>query len=200
MSGIVARAARNRTAELLVVAGAAAILGCDLIDPTLDARIYAASEHALGPAAWLFHTGLALLFLVVLLLYVRLRTSPAHRGVRRGLVVGAIAAIGVVVFPTDPGWGVVSVPGRLHPIFALLAAGSLLIRSLRCSRRGASSMSAHDSRARAGCCCTPPSSLAQGSLEGSLAVVQDSPNASRWRLWGCCSISARIARERVRSS
>ena len=39
------------------------------------------------------------------------------------LIIGAIAVIGVVAFPTDPGWGVVSVPGRLHPIFALLAAG-----------------------------------------------------------------------------
>jgi hypothetical protein len=134
MSGLLARAARNRTAELLVIAGAAAILGCDLIDPTLDARIYAASEHALGPAAWLFHTGLALLFAVLLLLYVRLRTSPAHRGVRRGLIIGAIAVIGVVIFPTDPGWGVVSVPGRLHPIFALFAAGSLLYVGSRLSR------------------------------------------------------------------
>ena len=80
------RLANGRAPELLVCFGAAAILACDLIDPTLDARIYAASEHALGSAAWLFHTGLAALFLVVLLLYVRLRNSPAHRGVRRGLV------------------------------------------------------------------------------------------------------------------
>jgi len=117
-----------------VVVGAAAILGCDLIDPTLDARIYAASEHALGPVSWLFHTGLAALFLVVLLLYVRLQGSPAHRGVRRGLLIGAIAVIGVVLFPTDPGWGVVSVPGRLHPIFSLLAAGSLLYVGSRLTR------------------------------------------------------------------
>jgi hypothetical protein len=49
-------------------------------------------------------------------------------------VIGAIAVIGVVVFPTDPGWSVVSVPGRLHPIFALLAAGSLLYVGSRLSR------------------------------------------------------------------
>ena len=128
------RTARGRTPELLVGVGAAAILACDLIDPTLDARIYAASEHALGSAAWLFHTGLAALFCVLILLYVRLRTSPLHRGVRRGLVIGAIGVIGVVVFPTDPGWGVVSVPGRLHPIFALIAAGSLLYVGSRLSR------------------------------------------------------------------
>lgn len=134
MSRLLARAARNRTAELLVAAGAAAILACDLIDPTLDARIYAASEHALGPASWLFHTGLALLFAVLILLYLRLRTSPVHRPVRRGLVIGAVAVIGVVAFPTDPGWSVVSVPGRLHPIFALLAAGSLLYVGSRLSR------------------------------------------------------------------
>lgn len=134
IANLLQRAAHGRAPELLVIAGAGAILGCDLIDPTLDARIYAASEHALGPAAWLFHTGLALLFAVVLLLYVRLRTSPAHRGVRRGLIIGAIAVSGVVAFPTDPGWGVVSVPGRLHPIFALLAAGSLLYVGSRLSR------------------------------------------------------------------
>jgi hypothetical protein len=127
------RLARGRTAELLVVVGAGAILGCDLLDPTLDARIYAASEHALGRASWLFHAGLAALFVVVLLLFVRLRERTSgeaqgtrFRGVLRGLVIGAIAVIGVVVFPTDPGWSVVSVPGRLHPFFALLAAGSLL--------------------------------------------------------------------------
>jgi hypothetical membrane protein len=134
MTRLAARAARNRTAELLVLAGAAAILACDLIDPTLDARIYAASEHAIGPASWLFHTGLALLFTVLILLYLRLRTSHAHQPIRRGLVIGAVAVIGVVVFPTDPGWSVVSVPGRLHPIFALLAAGSLLYVGSRLSR------------------------------------------------------------------
>ena len=135
------RLARGRAAELLVVVGAGAILGCDLLDPTLDARIYAASEHALGRASWLFHTGLAALFAVVLLLFVRLRERSSggalgttFRGVLRGLVVGAIAVIGVVVFPTDPGWSVVSVPGRLHPIFALLAAGSLLYVGSRLSR------------------------------------------------------------------
>ncbi|MFM8729852.1 MAG: DUF998 domain-containing protein, partial [Candidatus Limnocylindrus sp.] len=126
--------ANGRAPELLVGVGAAAILACDLIDPTLDARIYAASEHALGSAAWLFHTGLAALFAVLILLSVRLRNSPAHRGVRRGLILGAIGVAGVVIFPTDPGWGVVSVPGRLHPIFALLAAGSLLYVGSRLSR------------------------------------------------------------------
>jgi hypothetical protein len=118
----------------LVIVGAGAILGCDLLDPTLDARIYAASEHALGSAAWLFHTGLAALFVVVVLLHVRLRHSPSHQRVRRALLIGAIGVIGVVAFPTDPGWTVVSVPGRLHPIFALIAAGSLLYVGSRLTR------------------------------------------------------------------
>jgi len=128
------RFANGRAAEILVIVGAGAILGCDLLDPTLDARIYAASEHALGSVAWLFHAGLGALFVVVVLLYVRLRHSPAHRRVRRALLIGAVAVIGVVVFPTDPGWGVVSVPGRLHPMFALLAAGSLLYVGSRLTR------------------------------------------------------------------
>ena len=128
------RFANGRAAEILVLVGAGAILGCDLIDPTLDARIYAASEHAIGKASWLFHIGLGALFLVVVLLYVRLRHSPAHRRVRRALLIGAVAVVGVVVFPTDPGWSVVSVPGRLHPMFALLAAGSLLYVGSRLTR------------------------------------------------------------------
>ena len=135
------RLARGRAAEILVLVGASAILACDLLDPTLDARIYAASEHALGSVAWLFHTGLAALFVVLILLFVRLRERSAdgalknaYRGVLRGLVIGAIGVIGVVAFPTDPGWGVVSVPGRLHPMFALLAAGSLLYVGSRLTR------------------------------------------------------------------
>jgi len=135
------RLARGRAAEILVLVGAGAILGCDLLDPTLDARIYAASEHAIGKASWLFHTGLAALFLVVILLFVRLRERSAdgalknaYRGVLRGLVIGAIGVIGVVVFPTDPGWTVVSVTGRLHPIFALIAGGSLLYVGSRLTR------------------------------------------------------------------
>ena len=135
------RLARGRAAEILVLVGAGAILGCDLLDPTLDARIYAASEHALGSAAWLFHTGLAALFLLVILLFVRLRERSAdgalknaYRGVLRGLVIGAIGVIGVVAFPTDPGWTVVSVTGRLHPIFALIAGGSLLYVGSRLTR------------------------------------------------------------------
>ena len=135
------RLARGRAAEILVLVGAGAILACDLLDPTLDARIYAASEHALGSVAWLFHTGLAALFVVLILLSVRLRERSAdgalknaYRGVLRGLVAGAIGVIGVVAFPTDPGWGVVSVPGRLHPMFALLAAGSLLYVGSRLTR------------------------------------------------------------------
>ena len=56
-------------------------------------------------------------------------------GERLGLWgLGAIGVIGVVAFPTDPGWGVVSVPGRLHPMFALLAAGSLLYVGSRLTR------------------------------------------------------------------
>lgn len=135
------RLARGRAAEILVVIGAGAILGCDLLDPTLDARIYAASEHAIGKASWLFHTGLAALFVVVILLFVRLRERSAggalnnsYRGVLRGLLIGAVAVIGVVAFPTDPGWSVVSVPGRLHPIFALLAASALLYVGSRLTR------------------------------------------------------------------
>lgn len=135
------RLARGRAAEILVLVGAGAILGCDLLDPTLDARIYAASEHAIGKASWLFHTGLAALFLVVILLFVRLRERSAdgalknaYRGVLRGLIIGAIGVIGVVAFPTDPGWTVVSVTGRLHPIFALIAGGSLLYVGSRLTR------------------------------------------------------------------
>jgi len=134
MIGRLLQFANGRAAEILVLVGAGAILGCDLIDPTLDARIYAASEHAIGKASWLFHIGLGALFVVVVLLYVRLRHSPADRGVRRALLIGAVAVIGVVVFPTDPGWSVVSVPGRLHPMFALLAAGSLLYVGSRLTR------------------------------------------------------------------
>ena len=135
------RLARGRAAEILVLVGAGAILGCDLLDPTLDARIYAASEHAIGKASWLFHTGLAALFLVVILLFVRLRERSAdgvlknsYRGTLRGLVIGAIGVIGVVAFPTDPGWTVISVTGRLHPIFALIAGGSLLYVGSRLTR------------------------------------------------------------------
>jgi hypothetical protein len=128
------RFANGRAAEILVLVGAGAILGCDLIDPTLDARIYAASEHAIGKASWLFHIGLGALFLVVVLLYVRLQHSPLHRRVRQALLIGAIGVIGVVAFPTDPGWTVVSVPGRLHPLFALIAAGSLLYVGSRLTR------------------------------------------------------------------
>jgi len=128
------RFANGRAAEILVIVGAGAILGCDLLDPTLDARIYAASEHAIGKASWLFHTGLAALFVVVVLLYVRLQHSPLHRRVRQALLIGAIGVIGVVAFPTDPGWTVVSVPGRLHPLFALIAAGSLLYVGSRLTR------------------------------------------------------------------
>jgi len=134
MNGRLVRFANGRAAEILVLVGAGAILGCDLLDPTLDARIYAASEHAIGKASWLFHTGLAALFVVVVLLYVRLRHSPSHRRVRQGLLIGAIGVIGVVAFPTDPGWTVVSVPGRLHPLFALIAAGSLLYVGSRLTR------------------------------------------------------------------
>jgi hypothetical protein len=134
MIGRLVRFANGRAAEILVIVGAGAILGCDLLDTTLDARIYAASEHAIGKASWLFHTGLAALFVVVVLLYVRLRHSPSHRRVRQGLLIGAIGVIGVVAFPTDPGWTVVSVPGRLHPLFALIAAGSLLYVGSRLTR------------------------------------------------------------------
>ena len=134
MIGRMLRFANGRAAEILVIVGAGAILGCDLLDPTLDARIYAASEHALGSVAWLFHAGLGALLMVLVLLYVRLRHSPSRRRVRQALLIGAIAVIGVVVFPTDPGWGVVSVPGRLHPMFALLAAGSLLYVGSRLTR------------------------------------------------------------------
>lgn len=179
--------ANGRAPELLVGVGAAAILACDLIDPTLDARIYAASEHALGSAAWLFHTGLAALFAVLILLYVRLRKSPVHRGVRRGLVIGAIGVIGVVVFPTDPGWSVVSVPGRLHPIFALLAAGSLLYVGSRLSRPRSS-------------CCTRRHLLVRAFSVGLLVVVLGSPSASPWRSWGFFSTSAPTVRAPARSS
>lgn len=122
---------RGRSAERLVVFGAAAILGCDLLDQTLDARIYAASEHAIGKAAWLFHLGVGAILVTTLILLARSRNVPGRAGVTRALIVAAIGIVGLVIFPTDPGWQVVSVPGRLHPIFALIAAGSLLTAGSR---------------------------------------------------------------------
>ena len=112
--------------ERLVLAGAAAILGCDLLDPTLDARIYAASEHAIGSAAWLFHLGVGLILVVTILLLLRVRDVAGRRGTVRALSIAVIGIIGLVAFPTDRGWEVVSVAGRLHPTFALIAGGSLL--------------------------------------------------------------------------
>lgn len=118
-------------AERLVLFGAAAILGCDLLDPTLDARIYAASEHAIGKAAWLFHLGVGAIFAATLILLARSWRVQGRTGITRALIVAAIGIVGLVVFPTDPGWEVVSVSGRLHPTFALIAAGSLLIGGSR---------------------------------------------------------------------
>jgi len=126
-----AKLVRGRAAEFLVLFGAAAILGCDLLDQTLDARIYAASEHAIGSAAWLFHLGVGAIFAVTLLLLARSWGVKGRTGITRALFVAAIGIVGLVVFPTDPGWQVVSVPGRLHPTFAILAAGSLLIAGSR---------------------------------------------------------------------
>ena len=126
-----AKLVRGRAAEFLVLFGAAAILGCDLLDQTLDARIYAASEHAIGDAAWLFHLGVGAIFAVTLLLLARSWGVKGRTGITRALIVAAIGIVGLVVFPTDPGWQVVSVPGRLHPTFAILAAGSLLIAGSR---------------------------------------------------------------------
>ena len=122
---------RGRAVEGLILVGAAAILGCDLLDPTLDARIYAASEHAIGAAAWLFHLGVGAILAATLLLLVRVRGGAERTGVVRALAVAAIGIVGLVIFPTDPGWTVVSVAGRLHPLFALLAAGSLLVAGSR---------------------------------------------------------------------
>jgi hypothetical protein len=122
---------RGRAAERLVLFGAAAILACDFVDQTLDARIYAASEHAIGKAAWLFHLGVGAILVVTLLLLARNWGVQGRRGVTRALIVAAIGIVGLVVFPTDPGWEVVSVPGRLHPTFAFIAAGSLLIAGSR---------------------------------------------------------------------
>ena len=128
---MIRRLVHGRTAERLVLFGAAAILGCDLLDQTLDARIYAASEHAIGKASWLFHLGVGAIFVVALLLLARSWGVKGRKGITRALIVAAIGIVGLVVFPTDPGWEVVSVPGRLHPTFALIAAGSLLIAGSR---------------------------------------------------------------------
>jgi hypothetical protein len=132
---VIRRIVHGRAAESLVLFGAAAILGCDLIDPTLDPLIYAASEHALGSAAWLFHLGLGAIIAATLLLLARRRRSLErvwHKdGVARALFVAAVGIVGLAIFPTDPGWQVVSVAGRLHTIFAILAAGSLLIAASR---------------------------------------------------------------------
>jgi hypothetical protein len=128
---VIRRIVHGRAAERLVLFGAAAILGCDLLDQTLDARIYAASEHAIGKASWLFHLGVGAIFVVTLLLLARSWGVKGRKGITRALIVATIGIIGLVVFPTDPGWEVVSVPGRLHPTFALIAIGSLLIAGSR---------------------------------------------------------------------
>ena len=125
------RIVRGRVAEFLVIFGAAAILGCDFLDQTLDARIYAASEHAIGKASWLFHLGVGAIFAVTLLLLARSWGVKGRKGITRALIVAAIGIVGLVVFPTDPGWDVTTVAGRLHPTFALIAAGSLLIAGSR---------------------------------------------------------------------
>jgi len=132
--------AHGRAAALLVAFGGAAILACDLVDPTLDPREFAASEHAIGKASWLFHLGVGAIFVATLLLLARMRSGTATRGVawrgtRRALAVGLVGIVGLVVFPTDPGWEVVSVAGRLHPTFSLIAAGSLLIAGSRLAHR-----------------------------------------------------------------
>lgn len=128
---MIRRIVHGRAAESLVLFGAAAILGCDFLDQTLDARIYAASEHALGSAAWLFHLGVGAIFAATLLLLARSWGVEGRRGVTRALIVAAVGIVGLVIFPTDPGWQVVSVPGRLHPTFAITAAGSLLFAGSR---------------------------------------------------------------------
>lgn len=120
------RLARGRAAELLVLFGGAAILACDLLDPSLDARIYAASEHANGSAAWLFYLGVLSILAATLLLLVRLRSRSQGGRVVRSLTVAAAGIVGLALFRTDPGWEVVSVPGRLHPTFTLFAVISLL--------------------------------------------------------------------------
>jgi len=128
---VIRRLVHGRTAERLVLFGAAAILGCDFLDQTLDARIYAASEHAIGKASWLFHLGVGAIFVVTLLLLARSWGVKGRKGITRALIVAAVGIVGLVVFPTDPGWEVTTMAGRLHPTFAILAAGSLLIAGSR---------------------------------------------------------------------
>jgi len=128
---VIRRLVRGRTAERLVIFGAAAILGCDFIDQTLDPRIYAASEHAIGSAAWLFHLGIGAILVVTLLLLARTWGVKGRSGITRALIVATVGIVGLVVFPTDPGWEVTTMAGRLHPTFALIAAGSLLIAGSR---------------------------------------------------------------------
>jgi len=128
---VIRRLVRGRTAERLVIFGAAAILGCDFIDQTLDPRIYAASEHAIGSAAWLFHLGIGAILVVTLILLARTWGVKGRSGITRALIVATVGIVGLVVFPTDPGWEVTTMAGRLHPTFALIAAGSLLIAGSR---------------------------------------------------------------------
>ncbi len=128
---MIRRIVHGRAAERLVLFGAAAILVCDFIDQTLDPRIYAASEHALGSAAWLFHLGLGAIFAVTLILLARNWRVQGKAGISRALILAAIGIVGLTIFPTDPGWQVTTVAGRLHPTFAILAAGSLLIAGSR---------------------------------------------------------------------
>ncbi|NBW32281.1 MAG: DUF998 domain-containing protein [bacterium] len=130
-----AKLVRGRAAEFLVLFGAAAILACDLLDQTLDPRIYAASEHALGSAAWLFHLGLGAILAVTLLLLTRSWGVKGRSGVTRALILAAVGIVGLAIFPTDPGWQVTTVAGRLHPTFAILAAGSLLFAGSRLAHR-----------------------------------------------------------------
>lgn len=128
---MIRRVITGRAAEFLIVFGAAAILGCDLIDHTLDPRIYAASEHAIGGAAWLFHLGIGAITLATLILFARSWRVSGRAGVTRALALALIGIVGLVVFPTDPGWQVITVAGRLHPTFAIVAAASLLVAGSR---------------------------------------------------------------------
>jgi hypothetical protein len=56
---------------------------------------------------------------------------PGKAGICRALILAAIGIVGLTIFPTDPGWQVTTVAGRLHPSFAILAAGSLLFAASR---------------------------------------------------------------------
>ena len=68
---------------------------------------------------------------MTLILLARNWGVSGRAAISRALILAAIGIVGLAIFPTDPGWQVTTVAGRLHPTFAILAAGSLLFAGSR---------------------------------------------------------------------